>query len=131
MTYFTNTLANSAPIISAARYKGKRFLGMCLVTRNPIVTDGLKCAIDIFPKAYTIAATATAGAKATNHRPNVPTYFASSITEPVANTTMTNVPINSAKNFFWLEGNLFVILEFCKVVSPLVRCYLESPLLYQ
>ena len=69
-------------------------------------------------------ATATAGASATNHRPNVPGYFTSKTTEPVANTTITNVPIISAKNLFWLWNNLPVIPEFCKFLLPFVQCYL-------
>ena len=93
-------LPNSAPIISAMKYTGKRFFGICFVIKNPTVTVGLKCAIDIFPNAYTIIVTATAGARATNQRPSVSEYFTASTTEPVANTTTTNVPINSAKNLF-------------------------------
>ena len=93
-------LPSIAPIISADRYKAKRFFGTCFVMRNPIVTAGLKFARDVFPKAYTMPDTAMAGASAINQSPNVPTYFASSTIEAVADTTMTNVPISSARNFF-------------------------------
>ena len=80
--------------------------------------------MDILPNAYTMSATATAGARATNHNPNVPTYFASRTTDPVANTTITKVPIISAKNLFWLRDNLLVIPEFCKAPLPFVQCHL-------
>src|SRR5689334_5877903 len=65
MTHLTNRLPSNAPIISAAKYRPKSFFSKCFVTRKPIVTDGLKCAMDILPNAYTASATATAGARAT------------------------------------------------------------------
>ena len=100
MMYFTKKLAKNAPMASARRYRTSRFLGMCFVIKNPTVTAGLKCDIEILPNAYTIRATAIAGHRATNHKPNVPAYFASNTTEPVASVTTTNVPMISAKNLF-------------------------------
>ena len=73
---------------------------MCFVIRNPRVTAGLKCAIEILPNKYTPTATPTNGANAIKGIPNIPCSLASMTTEPVANTTTIKVPITSAINFF-------------------------------
>src|SRR5215208_6391503 len=83
---------------------------MCFVIKKPIVTAGLKCAMDIFPKRYILMATPTKGAKAINGIPSMPFILASKTTEPVAKTTTINVPITSARNFFWLEVSLLFII---------------------
>ena len=73
---------------------------ICFVIRYPIVTAGLKCAIEIFPNTYTPIVTPTNGANAINEISNTPFILAFSTTEPVANKTRVNVPIISAINFF-------------------------------
>ena len=67
--------------------------------RNPIVTAGLKCAIEIFPNMYTAIAIPTKGANALNEIPNIPCILESKTTAPVAHTTTINVPMTSAMNF--------------------------------
>jgi hypothetical protein len=57
---------------------------MCFVIRNPRVTAGLKCAIEILPNKYTPIATPTKGANAIKEIPNIPRSLASVTTEPVA-----------------------------------------------
>jgi len=54
------------------------------VIRNPIVTAGLKCAIEIFPNMYTAIAIPTKGANALNEIPNIPCILESKTTAPVA-----------------------------------------------
>lgn len=71
--------------------------------KNPIVTAGLKCAIETFLKRYTAIATPENGAKAMNGTPRLPPSLASSTIEPVASTTTMKVPAVSARNSLW-EG---------------------------
>jgi hypothetical protein len=71
-----------------------------LLFRNPRVTAGLKCAIEILPNKYTPIAIPIKGANAIKEISNIPCSLASVTTEPVANTTTIKVPITSAINFF-------------------------------
>ncbi len=70
--------------------------------KKATVTAGLKFAIETLLKAKTMVPTAIAGAKAIKGKPRIPPSRVSKTIDPEAQTTTTNVPISSAKNFFWL-----------------------------
>ena len=75
---------------------------MCFVIRNPRVTAGLKCGIEILPNKYTPLTTPIKGANVIKEY-LIPCSLASMTTEPVANTTMIKVPITSAKELFLIQ----------------------------